>query len=189
MFSMGSFSPVRYLLGRAGRPLMSSGVQASSHLILWRQTLPIVKTFLKVIFGIKSKVTVREHPIFVGYVMKVALSKRLTSEAILKLKLTWNDCKKFDERTVKQLHGWTLKKLGRRTPLQLDERTLQQQLDEWTLYSSSTNKQPSSTMKRQGSSTDKYRSSSTNGQQNSSKNRRLPEKDHETDDALTVKPL
>ena len=44
-------------------------------------------------------------------------------------------------------------------------------------------------MKEQGSSTDKYRSSSTNGQQNSSKNRRLPEKDHETDDALTVKPL
>ena len=68
---MASFSPVSYLLGIAGRSLMPSGVQASSHHPLRRQTLPIVKAFLKVIF--------------VGYVMKVVSSKWLTSEAIQKL--------------------------------------------------------------------------------------------------------
>ena len=68
---MASFSPVSYLLERAGRPLMLSGVQTPSYLPLRRQTLPIVKAFLKVIF--------------VGYVKKVASSKRLTSEAIQKL--------------------------------------------------------------------------------------------------------
>ena len=71
MSSIASFSPVSYLPGRAGRPLKPSGVQASSHLPLRRQTLPIVKALLKVIF--------------VGCVMKVASLKRLTSEAIQKL--------------------------------------------------------------------------------------------------------
>ena len=70
---------------------MLSGVQAPSHLPLRRQTLPIVKAFLKVIFR--------------GLCQEGSFVEAVDLGSYTKAKLTWNDGKKLDERTFRQLHG------------------------------------------------------------------------------------